>query len=338
MSRAMASPRTALRLAAALAVAAAAGPAFAQASATENCAEALILAAAKKNVAARFHNAPESGGQCAFGVRTSLQLAGVGGVNTGLGNAIDYLVSLPPHGFVDSGVRDPNAAPAGSVVIFAGPYSPQYLADGRYGVPAGNWLGHVTIKGDDGYYYTDGRTVEPALGWEKGVNVEKIRVVAGVFVPGAALTAAYAGACPAPSVRIGAIATESGARRTGHRRAWDVARRLSRTLALKAGSAARAAQFLGLLPDARRAMAYDAEGALAQSLARAIRDDADLRAAYDGYVRSLGGPDCATQRLTISIARAQCLDGAGQDEAGSSGGSARDCPEPFDFGRCESGG
>lgn len=338
MSRALASPRTALRLAAALAFVAAARPAFAQAPAAPTCAESLILAAAKKNVAARFHNAPESGGQCAFGVRTSLQLSGVGGVNTGLGNAIDYVNSLPPRGFVDSGVRDPNAALPGSVVVFAGPYSPQYLADGRYGVPAGNWLGHVTIKGDDGYYYTDGRTVEPALGWDKGLNIEKIRVVAGVFVPGPALTAAYAGACPAPPAHMGAVAVESRARRDGHRLAWDVARRLDRALAFKVGSAERSAKFLGLLPDARRALAYDAEGALAQSLARAIRDDADLRAAYNGYVRSLGGPDCATQLLTRSVARAQCLDGAGQDEPGLSGGSARDCPEPFDAGRCERGG
>lgn len=338
MNRGYASRMKALRLAAALAAVAAGYPAFAQAPADETCAESLILAAAKNNVAARFHNAPESGGRCAFGVRTSLQLSGVGGVKDGLGNAVDYLNSLPPHGFVDSGVRDPNTAPPGSVVVFAGPYSPQYLADGRYGVPAGNWLGHVTIKGDDGYYYTDGRTVEPALGWEKGVDVSDIRVVAGVFVPGPALTAAYAGACPKPTVFAGTVAAESNARLSGHRRAWDVARRLSLALAMKPGSAARSASFLDLLPDARRAMAYDAESALAQSLARAIRDDADLRAAYDGYVRSLGGPDCATQRLTRAVARAACLDGAGQDEPGLSGGSARDCPEPFDVKRCESGG
>ena len=123
------------------------------------------------------------------------------------------------------------------------------------------------------------------------------------------------------------------ARRDGHRLAWETARRLSRALARKPGSAARAAAFLGLLPVARGALAYDAEGALASSLARAIGDDADLRAVYEGYARSLGGPDCATRRMTRAIARARCLDGAGQDAP-----DGRDCPQPFDFGRCERGG
>jgi hypothetical protein len=160
-----------------------------------DCAEEIILIAAKQNVAEVFNNRPESGGECALGVRESLQLSGVGDVTGGLGNAIDYLQSIPPHGFVDSGLRDPNTAAPGSIIVFSGPYSDEYLSTGHYGKPPGDWLGHVTIKGDDTYYYTDARTAEPAIGWEGGVNVDGIRDVAGIFVPDADLVAQYADRC-----------------------------------------------------------------------------------------------------------------------------------------------
>jgi hypothetical protein len=165
----------------------------------ENCAEALVLAAAKTNVAKHFGNAAESRGECAYGVRTSLQLSGVGGLTGGIGNAIDYVKNLPNYGFVVTSMTDPRTAVPGSVIVLAGPDSPRYLATGKFGTPPGNWLGHVTIKGDDGYYYTDARTVEPAIGWENGVDVEDIRTVAGIFVPGAALVSQYAGKCPKSS-------------------------------------------------------------------------------------------------------------------------------------------
>ncbi len=296
-------------------------------AASPSCAELLILAAAKKNVAQRFGNAPESGGRCAYGVRTSLELSRVGGVDAGLGNAIDYLDSLPPHGFVDSGVRDPNAAVPGSVIVFSGPYSARYLATGHYGIPAGDWLGHVTIKGDDGYYYTDGRTAEPALGWENGRDVEKTRVVSAVFTPDPALTAAFAHSCPAPTAGAAAIAVESPARAAGHRLAWSTARGLGEVLALPSSDASRARRFAALLEDARRAIPYDQEGALAQLVARALAVDADLRSAYDAFLRSRPASDCLTRALASAVSRAQCLQGAGQDDGAS-------CPAPPAAGSC----
>ncbi|MGZ3721433.1 MAG: hypothetical protein ACXVA9_00800, partial [Bdellovibrionales bacterium] len=62
-------------------------------------------------------------------------------------------------------------APPGSVLIFSGPCTPGYPhPEGTFGCGsgAGNRVGHVTIKGDaksDGrqYYYTDGRTEDPAI-------------------------------------------------------------------------------------------------------------------------------------------------------------------------------
>lgn len=161
----------------------------------ENCAQALILTAAKKNVKEKYNNRPYGGGYCALGVRQSLQLSKVGSITGGLGNAIDYVNNLPPHGFVATGNKDPKTAPPGAVIVFSGPHSADYLKDGDYGSPIGDWVGHVTIKGDDGYYYTDGRTDEPANGWSNDRNVSKKRNVAAIFVPGAGLVTQYNGKC-----------------------------------------------------------------------------------------------------------------------------------------------
>lgn len=160
-----------------------------------NCAEALILAAAKKNVRDVYKNRPNGGGVCALGVRQSLQLSKVGGVEGPLGNAIDYIKTMPPQGFVDSGVRDPKKAPPGSILVFSGPKSAEYLRTGKLGSPAGDWVGHVTIKGDDGYYYTDGRTAEPAIGWTKDRNTGKTRNMAAIFVAGVELINEFNGKC-----------------------------------------------------------------------------------------------------------------------------------------------
>lgn len=160
-----------------------------------NCAETIIVNAAKKTVANLFKNRSLSGGRCALGVRESLQKSQVGDIEGSLGNAADYLETLKKHGFVDSGLRDPNIAPAGAVIIFEGPKSQAYFKNGKFGHPAGSWLGHVTIKGGDGFYYTDGRTKEPAIGWSHGKNVEHIRNVAGIYVPNAALISEYKSKC-----------------------------------------------------------------------------------------------------------------------------------------------
>lgn len=167
---------------------------------TENCVEELILAAAKRNVAARYGDRTFSVGKCAAGVYYSLAAADVGiPENSALGNAIDYINSLPPYGFVDSGLRDPNTAPAGSIIVFSGPLSSQYLSGpnrGHYNQRgAGTWLGHVTIKGDDGRYYTDGRTTDPAVGWKGGRNAIRVRNVMRILVPGDALIKKYANFC-----------------------------------------------------------------------------------------------------------------------------------------------
>jgi uncharacterized protein YgiM (DUF1202 family) len=133
----------------------------------ESCGRKLILAAAKASVKSRWGNKPSSGGLCALGVRLSLQRVKNLGVNGALGNAIDFRGSLRNLGFVDSKIRDPNQAPPGAVIVFEGPRTPVYLRTGYEGPRGhkGNYLGHVTIKGDDGRYYTDGRTAEPSLGW-----------------------------------------------------------------------------------------------------------------------------------------------------------------------------
>ncbi len=161
----------------------------------DNCAQALILAAAKKNVKELYKNRSNGGGVCALGVRQTLQMSKVGDVDGPLGNAIDYVNSMPPHGFVDSGQRDPKKAPPGSVIVFSGPKTSEYFRTGKLGTPAGDWVGHVTIKGDDGYYYTDGRTEEAALGWSNDVNRSKTRNVAAIFIPGTELIADYNGKC-----------------------------------------------------------------------------------------------------------------------------------------------
>ena len=62
-------------------------------------------------------------------------------------------------------------------MIFSGPLTEEYEATNgtlppksqRGGLSAGNWVGHIAIKGDntgedaDKFYYTDGRTRRPAV-------------------------------------------------------------------------------------------------------------------------------------------------------------------------------
>lgn len=148
----------------------------------EKCYGEVILKAAKENVRRRYGNRSYSAGICAYGVRTSLQRAGVNRVGA-LGDALMYYKQSSNHegtlaqlGFVNeiSKYRTAENAPPGSVLVFGGPYSNRvlrnpgrYLRGGRiirrHGGSAGDYVGHVTIKGDDNRYYTDGRTTDPAI-------------------------------------------------------------------------------------------------------------------------------------------------------------------------------
>jgi hypothetical protein len=294
------------------------------------CAERTILLAAKKNVAQKYGNSPVSGGYCAMGVRTSLQLSRVGRVTDGLGNAIDYLRTIKPHGFVDSGGRDPRKAAPGAILVFSGPHTPDYLKNGRYGKPAGDWLGHVTIKGDDGRYYTDGRTREPAVGWANGVTQEHRRNIAGAFVPGSALAAEYAGKCSRlveeeqavdlylAAVELNVLPYEDEASREAGRR---LVKEGLEVLA-RGDSPSVFAQALAL---AREGMPFDEEGELTQALADRLRADPALEADLERFTADRGIEhgleQCKTRTLETSLARALCLKAAGvegQDLAGAS--------------------
>jgi hypothetical protein len=164
---------------------------------TPNCAEKIVLKAAKSVVATKFDNRPMSVGKCAMGVRMSLEKSKVGGITDSLNNAIDFLQNLKAYGFTDSGLRDPLKAPPGAIIIFDGPDSKKYLKTGHYSkLRPGDYLGHVTIKGDDGYYYTDGRTRKPAVGWSTASkNVMHVRNVVGIYVPNESLIAEYKNQC-----------------------------------------------------------------------------------------------------------------------------------------------
>lgn len=297
-----------------------------------SCAEEIILAAAKKNVADNFHNQPESGGECAYGVRTSLQQSSVGGIRGGIGNAIDFLQSLPPYGFEDSGLRDPNTSPPGAIIIFSGPNSSQYLKTGKYGSPPGDWLGHVTIKGDDGYYYTDGRTAEPAIGWENGKNVEGIRDVAGIYVPGDMLVAEYADKCANMIFPLAIAETPSAAEIEGHRKASLAVRQFKSFAALSPDDPSRLTKFREILALARDVEPYDGEARLAHMLGEAVQKDPALQSEYDKFLDPLGPNDCKAAALMHSVDKAVCLNQAGA--TGQDVDAPKTCPDTFRYDVC----
>lgn len=162
-----------------------------------NCARTKVLSAAKTTVRKIWGNRSNGGGQCALGVRQSLQASKVGGIQGGIGHAADFINRLKGFGYVDTGIRDPKKAPAGSVIVLGGPNTATYFRTGRMSRPYGNWVGHVTIKGDDGYYYTDGKTAEVAIGWSNDQNRRGTRTIIGVFVPGSDLVLKHRGTCDA---------------------------------------------------------------------------------------------------------------------------------------------
>lgn len=149
----------------------------------EECYRLHLLSVAKQKVAAWYGNRGHSVGYCARGVRQMMTAAGMNPIG-GLGDAYHWKRDgkLKQLGFKDiyyPGMQ-PWQAPPGAILIFRGPmtmatngYLPR-KRDRPRGMSAGNWVGHVTIKGDNGYYYTDGRTLDPAV---------KNRFLAGVFVP-----------------------------------------------------------------------------------------------------------------------------------------------------------
>lgn len=160
-----------------------------------SCAREKVLLTAKATVKKIYGNRPNSGGYCATGVRQILVASKVGGLTGGIGNAIDYQRNLKSYGYVETGIRDVTKAPAGSVLVFDGPNTPVYLRNGTMKRPYGNYVGHVAVKGDDGFYYTDGRTAEPAIGWSNDKNVSRIRNLVGVWVPGERLVNEWTGKC-----------------------------------------------------------------------------------------------------------------------------------------------
>lgn len=163
-----------------------------------NCATKKILAAAKSTVRNNWGDRRYSGGLCALGVRQALQKSRVGNppITHGIGNAIDLKNSLKRYGYVPVKTTDLSKVPPGAIIVFSGPRSNEYFRTGRYGQSRkGDWLGHVTIKGDDGFYYTDGKTREPAVGWRNGKNHFNNRNVAAIMVPGPALVQQHGDSC-----------------------------------------------------------------------------------------------------------------------------------------------
>lgn len=148
----------------------------------EACYRNHLLSVAKTKVRNWYGNRGYSVGKCALGVRSIMTAAGMNPIGA-LGDAYHWKRDgmLRRLGFKDiyyPGMR-PDQAPPGAILIFRGPLTlasnavlpPRRLRRGR---GAGNWVGHVAIKGDNGFYYTDGRTSYPAV---------RNRVLAGVFVP-----------------------------------------------------------------------------------------------------------------------------------------------------------
>lgn len=120
-----------------------------------------------------FASRTSSGGKCALGVRMILGNAGMSRKGEVLGNAIEYADrkdlgvsnaqdgSLRKLGFRKLEGFTAQTAPAGAVLVYGGPRSKDYMAGKIGSDDTGTTLGHVTIKGRDGFY-TDGKTTNPA--------------------------------------------------------------------------------------------------------------------------------------------------------------------------------
>jgi|GEM_PF-6864196 len=151
----------------------------------DECMRMAILKAAQNVVKNQYGNRPYSGGWCAQGVRTILNASGMTN-SGGMGDAITWHLGgvLKSKGFkniMSEGFTAKNAPP-GAVLVFRGPATDMSQKDGglpakryRRGRSAGNWVGHVSIKGEvPNRYYTDGRTEAPAIAG---------RTLVAVYVP-----------------------------------------------------------------------------------------------------------------------------------------------------------
>lgn len=131
-----------------------------------SCLKRILLENAKKVVKSRFGNRSRSAGQCALAVRRILDSTGFNN-GAGLGHAINYHTGgiLAARGFVNRIEDYPTVskAPAGAILVFKGPKTEDYIRNGKMSEPYGNYVGHVTVKGDDGKFYTDGRTADAAV-------------------------------------------------------------------------------------------------------------------------------------------------------------------------------
>jgi hypothetical protein len=89
-----------------------------------------------------------------------------------------------------------NSAPPGTIVIFNGnnnrdsttanDITPLPGRRHRGGQGAGNWVGHIAIRGDDGFWYADGRTRMATFN-------DAIRPLRAAFIPGQTQIAACSG-------------------------------------------------------------------------------------------------------------------------------------------------
>lgn len=150
-------------------------------TALANCYAQHLLSVARQHVKSKYKNRSHSGGQCAQAVREDLNLADID--QGEYGDAINYY-EFPhnqPGALFGMGYKNyikeyPTAdqAPTGAILVYRGPLTDEYWKTGavppkgkRHGHPYGDWVGHITVKGDfkhgDRWYYTDGRTQRPAI-------------------------------------------------------------------------------------------------------------------------------------------------------------------------------
>lgn len=141
-----------------------------------SCAQRELLAAAKRIAPMRSHSV----GLCGPGVQNIIASAerhnpgfNVPPLPESNRYPPEFIPWFKKRGWTNLKIRSAYEAPPGTVVIFRGPNRYRDYQQGMY--PPGDWVGHIAIRGDDGLWYTDGRTPLPA-----GAN----RYFQAAFVPG----------------------------------------------------------------------------------------------------------------------------------------------------------
>src|SRR3989338_4874862 len=145
--------------------------AFAADEMDATCAGDKIADAVKKVVKTKYGNRAVSRAQSPKGVKAALESEMIVPRDTIRGNAIDYVNILPKHGFVLPPSRDVAKAPPGAIIVFKGSKSDEYLKTKKMRRPYGIWVGDITIKGGDGFYYADARKGNAGIGWRGGKNI-----------------------------------------------------------------------------------------------------------------------------------------------------------------------